>query len=92
MWVDALDGLVYQNTDAATWSGVPLGTQGPLQNSQCSLDPSASSVQAVGDTLTVTLALTFQVAFTGTKNIYGYAQTLEGQNSGWRLLGTWTPH
>jgi hypothetical protein len=43
-----------------------------------------------GNTLTVTLALTFAPAFSGAKNVYAYAQNGTGINSGWQTRGTWT--
>jgi hypothetical protein len=38
--------------------------------------------------LTVTLALSFQPAFAGAKNIY--MDTYDTVDSGWQILGTWT--
>jgi hypothetical protein len=36
------------------------------------------------------LALIFNAAYAGTKNIYMYAAKASGQNSGWQQRGTWT--
>jgi hypothetical protein len=66
-----------------------IGTAGTLQNSQCSVDTAASSVLMSGNTLTVSLAITFKAAFIGAKNTFGEAQNAAG-DSGWSLLGSWT--
>ena len=67
-----------------------MGTSATLQNSQCIISAAGSSVNASGNVLTVILAVTFQSAFAGAKNIYSFAQTIGGLNSGWQSLGTWT--
>src|SRR6202789_832410 len=67
-----------------------LGAAGALQNSQCAVNVGASSGVLSGNTYTLTLAITFQSGFSGTKNISGYASSQEGLTSGWRTLGTWT--
>lgn len=76
----------------STGSGAPLsiGAAGTLQNSQCSVNVGASSASSAGNTYTVTLAMTFTSAYSGLKNIYGYAVSNGGVSSGWLTLGTWT--
>jgi hypothetical protein len=91
VWVDPAGNAAYMTNDAYTaWPGGPLGKTGTLQNSQCILDLSASSVAISGNNLTVKLSLTFQAAYAGAKNLYGYATTAENMNTGWTKLGTWT--
>jgi uncharacterized repeat protein (TIGR01451 family) len=63
---------------------------GSQQNSQCILSGTGSSVTAAGTLLTLNLALTFTGAFNGTQNIYLYAQSAGGANTGWQKCGTWT--
>ena len=68
-----------------------LGSPGTLLNSQCSINVGASSGVISGNTYTLRLAITFQAAFTGAKNTYGFAsQATGGLSSGWQALGTWT--
>jgi uncharacterized membrane protein len=43
-----------------------------------------------GNTLTLNLATTFKPSFAGPKNIYMYAASAGGANSGWQTRGTWT--
>ncbi|HUI53566.1 MAG TPA: SBBP repeat-containing protein, partial [Bryobacteraceae bacterium] len=59
------------------------------QNSQCTLNGSASSVSVSGTVLTLNLALTFQGSFAGTKNIYMQATNPSG-TANWQQEGTWT--
>jgi hypothetical protein len=82
---------LYLTNDAATvWQNpVTLGQSGTLQNSQCSVNSAASSVSGSGSTLTLNLALTFQSAFAGARDIY--MEVTDGANdSGWQQRGTWT--
>jgi len=82
--------VLYLLSDAgALSSGVPIGTAGTLSNSQCSVNVGASSALLSGNTLTLTLAVTFTQGFAGARNIF-----LEAQNAtvlgAWAELGTWT--
>jgi hypothetical protein len=81
---------LYLATDAGAWQGpLTIGSAGTLQNSQCTVNAGASSVLASGNTLTLSLALTFTAGFTGAKNVYMEVQNVT-QNSGWSAHGTWT--
>ena len=76
--------------DAGTaWSSGLLGSATTLQNGQCSISLADSNALPSGNTLTLTLAMTFQPAFSGAKNIFLYA-TNGTQNSGWQDRGDWT--
>ena len=82
--------MLYLANDAGTgWNTIQMGTQGTVENSQCALDAGASSATASGNTLTLTLALSFKTGFSGTKNIYLLASDSAGQSSGWQPRGTW---
>jgi hypothetical protein len=82
--------LFLLNDAASGWLG-PLfpGVAGTVENSQCRLDGGASSVTATGTVLTVSAALTFKAAFTGTKNVYLLAIDRAGQSSAFQGMGTW---
>jgi hypothetical protein len=62
---------------------------GSQQNSQCILNGAGSSVTTSGNTLTLNLALTFQTAYGGVKNVYMDAVDALG-TSGWQQKGAWT--
>jgi hypothetical protein len=69
--------------------GVP-GTNGTLQNSQCSVALAGTSASISGTTLTLNLPVTFKSGYTGTKNVYLYADNAAGANSAWQDRGDWT--
>jgi hypothetical protein len=62
---------------------------GTAQNSQCILNGAASTVTISGNTLTLTLSLTFQTAYGGVKNIYMEASSPNGA-APWQQMGAWT--
>jgi hypothetical protein len=66
------------------------GVAGTLSNSQCSVNVASASVTGSGNTLTLSVPLTFTGAFAGAKNVYLWATSTGGQNSGYQQRGTWT--
>ena len=78
-----------QNSGTA-WASATPGAATTLQNSQCSLNVASTTVSLSGNTLTLTLPMTFLPAYAGAKNIYMYAADISGSNSGWQQPGTWT--
>jgi sugar lactone lactonase YvrE len=89
----ASSGYLYLVDDAgdggyASGSPISLPSSSTLQNSQCTISGAGSSVSASGNTLTLTLAITFASGFGGNKIFYTAARN-NTQNSGWQALGTW---
>ncbi len=89
----ATSGYLYLVNDAGDGgyvSGTPmfLPSTGSLQNNQCVINGSGSSVMSNGLTLTVTLSVTFKTGFAGNKIFYMAARS-NTQNSGWQAMGTW---
>ncbi|HEY1757189.1 MAG TPA: hypothetical protein VGG72_17580 [Bryobacteraceae bacterium] len=82
--------LVDDGGDGSYVSGTPawLPSSGVWENSQCKISGTGSSVSASGNTLTLTLAITFTPAFAGNKIFYTAARSAT-ENSGWQALGTW---
>jgi hypothetical protein len=74
--------------NAGTW--MPGATTGTQQNSQCSLSISGSSTSVSGQTLTLSVAMTFDPSYAGVKNIYSYASTMGGATTDWQQRGSWT--
>jgi hypothetical protein len=62
----------------------------PLQNSQCSVDPSASQAISTGNTVQLQLAVTFKPAFGGAKNTYLYALDRAFHAADFTPMGTWS--
>src|SRR5205823_1265820 len=92
-WVfwDKYNGLSLAN-DAGNGLLGPMaaGANTTLQNSQCTLSGVGSTVAGAGNTLSITLNLSFGAAFGGTKSIFMYAVDNGGMNSGWQNRGSWT--
>jgi hypothetical protein len=78
------------NDGATAWQGATLGAATTLQNSQCSVNLATATAVPSGNTLTLTLPMTFQPAYAGAKNIYMYDSDVSGSNSGWQQPGMWT--
>jgi subtilisin family serine protease len=69
---------------------LPLGGVGTVQNSQCTVYATGSSVSGSGNNLTLTLNLAFKVGFAGNRVFYVAARDAVEHNSGWQAMGTWT--
>ncbi|SPF44907.1 hypothetical protein SBA4_3270001 [Candidatus Sulfopaludibacter sp. SbA4] len=69
--------------------GLALGGSGTANNGQCTVSSAGSSASTRGNTLTLTLAITFTGGFDGNRVIYLAARdSAEANNSGWQALGT----
>ncbi|SPF56879.1 conserved exported hypothetical protein [Candidatus Sulfopaludibacter sp. SbA4] len=80
--------LVDDGGDAGgPYSGMVLPGGGSVSNSQCSIAGAGSLVAGSGNSLTLTLPITFSAGFAGNKVVYLSAQDT-GANSGWSPLGT----
>jgi hypothetical protein len=90
----ASQGLLYLLSDSGNgggWVGsVPQGGSGTVQNSQCTLSGTGSTVSGSGNNLTITLNLTFAGGFAGSQQIWGYVQDWFGEHDGWTEMGAWT--
>ena len=67
-----------------------LPSSGSLQNSQCTITASGSSVSASGNTLTLNLAMQFSSSFAGDRVFYLAARNNASGNSGWQAVGSVT--
>jgi hypothetical protein len=83
--------LIYLLSDDGQTALGPItpGAAGTVENSQCTVSGPGSSVSGSGNNLTVTLALVFKSAFSGTKNVYMDAQDAASALAGWTNRGTW---
>ncbi len=87
--VDPTGTYLVNDSDSALLG--PLTGTGVLTNSQCTLNGAGTSVSSSGTTSTLTLSLTFKSSFAGAKSIFMYTDDTAGNNSNWRLLGSYTP-
>lgn len=67
------------------------GVAGTLSNSQCTLNGAGSSVTFSGNIVKFSIPVTFSGSFTGSKNLYLQAVSLENRSSGFKQFGTWLP-
>ena len=62
-----------------------------MENSQCQIDAVSSQLSTAGDTLDVTVHVTYRPDFAGDKIVYLMAYDRKRQtNTGWIPAGTWT--
>jgi len=78
------------NDEGTAATVVRPGRADVAENSQCRLAGVQSSAAVTDSTLTLYLAVTFQPAFAGAKNIYMYAQDRAEVITGFLPRGTWT--
>jgi hypothetical protein len=86
--------LLYLATDAGNaWllPALQLGVAGTVSNSQCTLDAGSSSVSTAGNNMTLNVALGFNNAFAGPRNVYLEATGLSLQGTNLVKEGTWNP-
>ncbi len=89
-YYDRATNMLNLLNDAATgYVSAAIGSTGTLQSTQCAINLASSTVTISGNTLTLNLAVTFRT-YSGAKNIYLYASTAGGSNSGWQTRGSWT--
>ncbi len=68
-----------------------LGSGGStIENSQCWFDARSSAAVKQGSMLTVSIRVTFKLAFTGARNLYGRALDGGSGDTGFVTKGTWT--
>jgi predicted lipoprotein with Yx(FWY)xxD motif len=86
----ATNGL-YLFNDALTAAYGPLtpGSSGVLQNSQCLVYGSGSSVVASGTDLILTMTFGSQGNYVNGKNVYLWVKDNEGHDTGWVQTGSW---
>lgn len=70
-------------------TSLPVGHQGVIENSQCSLDGSKSSVHVDANIAKFEVGLHFKPSFAGKKNIYTYVVDASGSNTGFVPGGSW---
>jgi hypothetical protein len=94
VYYQPLGNHLYLANNAGAWITPALtpGLAGTASNSQCTLNAGSSSVTTSGNTLTLSVALSFIGTFVDSRNVYLYAAGFSGQNSGWIKEGTFTPN
>jgi hypothetical protein len=79
------------NDSGTAWlTPVSIGSAATSQNSECTINAAASSVQTAGYSLTLNVALSFTAAFNGTKSFYIFGADNSGLALPWTQVGTWS--
>jgi hypothetical protein len=68
-------------------NGMVLGSNNTISNSQCTVSGQGASVQMIGNTLSVTLPITFKPAFAGFRVVWLGAATLDNRVVSWQAFG-----
>ncbi|MEZ5403971.1 MAG: hypothetical protein R2729_30100 [Bryobacteraceae bacterium] len=87
------DGSLFLVNDAGDGGGPFAGSliipgAGSAANSQCTVSGAGSSVVKSGNTVTLTLNVTFSPSFAGDRVVYAAARDNLSNNSGWQALAT----
>jgi uncharacterized repeat protein (TIGR01451 family) len=83
--------LYPDNGDGTQAGNIVLTGNNTISNSQCTVSALGASVQAAGNTLTLSLPISFKSSFAGFKGAWLAAQTTGGaQTSAWQAMGAWT--
>ncbi|MEZ5354595.1 MAG: BACON domain-containing carbohydrate-binding protein, partial [Bryobacteraceae bacterium] len=85
------DNMLYLVPDSGSGllPGLLLNGSGTLGNSACTISGAGSSAPASGNTVTLTLAITFnQSSFAGNKIVYAAVRDVAAANTGWLTRGT----
>ena len=89
----ATTGTVYLVGDAGSSGGpfqaLAIPSAGSIQNGQCAINGLGSSATGSGNTVTLTLAMTFSDTFAGNQVFYAAARS-DRDNTGWQAKGTVT--
>jgi len=84
-------GLLSLRDDAAVWQpGSVAGSPDVQRNTQCRLLLAGSSIAAVGQVLTLNVAMKFSPLYAGEKKVYLDATSVSGTTVGWKEHGAWT--
>ena len=83
--------LIYLANDSGTaWTNQTASQNGTLQNSQCRLQMTSTSVTVTDTSVVLTLKITFSGSFSGLKSIWVYAQDAGPLTAGYQTLGSWS--
>ena len=81
--------FLFADDSGSNWSVLPVGSAGSLQNSQCVLAGTGSTLSGSGNNLTLNVSLTFKPAFAGAKSTFAWVQNAAG-SANWQTMGSWT--
>ncbi len=87
-YAQAKNTLSLANDAGTAWTSIHAGGSGTLANSQCTVNGGSAAV--FGNYVQVSLLLTFNGSFAGSRNAYLYAVSQSGSASAYQRMGTWS--
>ena len=81
--------LMFAADNGSSFSALSVGSSGSLQNSQCVLNGSGSTLTRSGNNVTLVVTLNFKPAFAGSKSTFLWVQNAAG-TAAWKTMGGWT--
>ena len=78
------------DNSGSTWASVAQGSGSTISNNQCSVAGTDFGSVKSGNTATITVAVTVNPAFAGTKSLYVTALDKENESSNYQNMGLWT--
>ncbi len=79
--------LIPDSGDANAATSITLNGSGEIENSQCRITAAGSGAITVGNTLTLTLNMTYKLGFGPSIGVWTAANTLAGLTSPWKIVG-----
>ena len=86
----ANNSIVLANDAGTGWIARSAAQSGTVQNSQCQIHLSSTSVSLNNTSVVLTLPITFSTGFSGAKTVYMVTGDQGGLSSGFQAAGTWT--
>ena len=81
--------LTPDDGNGAQASSIPFSGSNIIENSQCRINAFGSVVSRTGNTLSLSLNITYKPAFSGAKIIWTAASTLSNVITQWKASGAW---
>ncbi len=78
------------DNSGSTWASVSQGSGSTISNSQCSVAGTDFGAYRSGNTAVITVAVTANQGFAGTKTLYVAALDNENESSNYQNMGLWT--
>ena len=82
--------FLFADDSGSSFSALGIGAPGSLQNSQCVLNGNSSTLIGSGNSLTLTVNISFKTAFAGTKSTFMWVKNNAGVTNNWQSEGSWT--
>lgn len=89
-YVSGSNTVYLSSDDNSSWTPVRLGTSQMAENSYCVLSGTGGLVQSSGNTVTLTLPLSFKTSFNGQRFVWIGTTDQENMTTGWQRMAAFT--